>query len=142
MSAPAAEPMYLSLDDVVAIHRAAVLRMGRSPEPLRDPGLLESAITRARTAAHYEGADLVRQATLLAVSISQAQAFVDGNKRAGLASADIFLRLNGLAFTGDSLEFARQFGIVAGRASSLEDATDVFEAWLRERVGPRTEGRS
>ena len=78
-------------------------RMGAPPCPLLHPGKLESAINRPRWAAHYEGANLVRQAVLLAVGISQAQAFEEGNKRAGFASADAFLRLNGSAFVGDSI---------------------------------------
>jgi len=130
-----AEPRYLSLADVVAIHGFIMERMGDSA-PLRDEGALESAITRPRMAAYYDGADLVRQATLLAIGIAQAQAFVDGNKRAAYGAVRAFLRVNGLRFMGEPLELARQVEAVGERTGSLAGATDRFEAWLRERVGP------
>ena len=87
-------------------------------------------------AAYYDGADLVRQATLLAIGIAQAQAFVDGNKRAAYGAVRAFLRVNGLRFMGEPLELARQVEAVGERTGSLAGATDRFEAWLRERVGP------
>ncbi len=88
-------------------------------------------------AAHYESADIVRQAALLAVAISQAQAFVDGNKRTAYAASETFLEMNGFEFVGIPLEMAQQLEAVASREDSLDAATDRFEAWLRERVGPR-----
>jgi death-on-curing protein len=82
-------------------------------------------------AEHYDGADLVRQAALLAVGISQAQAFLDGNKRTALYSAVTFLEVNGCSLRFDDLEMARQLELVAERVDSLEAATDRFESWLR-----------
>jgi prophage maintenance system killer protein len=76
--------LELSLKDVVALHDAIMMWMGDPPCPLLHPDKLESAINRPRWAAHYEDANLARQAVLLAVGISQAQAFEQGNKRAGL----------------------------------------------------------
>lgn len=98
--------------------------------------MLESAVMRPRMAAFYEGADLVRQGVLLAVGISQPQAFVDGNKRAALAATDVFLILNGVRFAGDYLELARQIEAVAAPGLNAEDATNEFETWLRARVIP------
>jgi death-on-curing protein len=84
-------------------------------------------------AEHYESADVVRQAALLAVGISQAQAFLDGNKRTALFSAVTFLELNGWSLQFDDLELARQLEAVAERLDSLEAATDRFESWLRSQ---------
>jgi death on curing protein len=128
---------YLSVANVVALHRGIMIRLRRVPEALRDERLLESAIMRPRMAAHYEGADLLRQAALYAISISQAQTFVDGNKRAGYASADTFLRLNGYMYVGRPIELAQQLEAVASRDDDLESATSRFEEWLGERVAPR-----
>jgi death-on-curing protein len=89
---------------------------------------------RPRTAAYYEGADLVRQATLLAIGISQNQLFADGNKRTAFASLVAFLRLNDHAYIGGAIELAQQLELVAGRSGSLGAATDDFEAWLRDLV--------
>lgn len=72
---------YLSVDDVMALHREMMRRLGAFPAPLRDERLLESAVMRPQTAAYYEDADLVRQAALLAAGIIQNHPYVDGNKR-------------------------------------------------------------
>lgn len=126
---------YLNLADVLAIHARMMEGMGERPSPLRDEGLLESAITRPRMAAYYEGADLVRQAALLAVGISQNQPFIDGNKRTGYLAATTFLRVNGRPFTGEPLDLARELEAVATRTDSLDAATARFEAWLRAHTG-------
>ncbi|HEX2171571.1 MAG TPA: hypothetical protein VHL09_03910 [Dehalococcoidia bacterium] len=46
----------------------------------------------------------------------------------------VFLRVNGRPFRGDYLELTRQVEGVATRESCLSDATDRFEAWLRDHV--------
>jgi death-on-curing protein len=134
-----AEIRYLSLAEVLALHQAMMEKFGLAPSPLREEGMLESAIMRPRMAAYYSEADIIRQCTLLLIGISQAQAFLDGNKRTAFAACDVFLRLNGLAFTGDSVEFAIQLEAVAERPGGLEEATDRFEEWLRSQVHPREE---
>lgn len=111
--------------------------VSEAPNPLRDEGLLESAVMRPQMAAHYEGADIVRQAALLGIGISQAQAFLDGNKRTAYLALNTFLRMNGLSYTGDRIDLARQFEQFAERSSDPAEATDAFEAWLRELVQPR-----
>ncbi len=134
-----AEIRYLSLAEVLALHQAMMEKFGLAPSPLREEGMLELAIMRPRMAAYYSEADIIRQCTLLLIGISQAQAFLDGNKRTAFAACDVFLRLNGLAFTGDSVEFAIQLEAVAERPGGLEEATDRFEEWLRSQVHPREE---
>jgi death-on-curing protein len=125
---------HLTLARVIALHDEAMERTGSAYAPLRDEGLLESAINRPRVAEYYEGADLVRQATLLAIGISQNQPFVDGNKRTAYVSLLAFLRLNNHAFGGKPLDLARQLERVPERTGSLDQATDEFEAWLRDHV--------
>jgi len=128
---------YLSLADVLALHQAMMEKFGVGPAPLREEGLLESAIMRPRMAAYYNEVDLIRQAALLAVGISQAQAFLDGNKRTALAACDVFLRLNGITIGGDPIDLALQLEGVAERTDNLEAATDRFESWLRVNTRPR-----
>jgi death-on-curing protein len=127
---------YLTLADVVALHAEVMERLGQGANPLRDEGALASAISRPRMAAHYEDADVVRQAALLAVGISQAQAFLDGNKRTAFAVLFLFLSGNGSGFVGDSVQLGRQLEIVAERGGDRAAAEDAFEAWLRARVQP------
>jgi death-on-curing protein len=125
---------YLTVADVLAAHNAIMLTLGYRAEPLRDKGLLESALIRPQMAAYYEDADVIRQATLLATGIAQNQPFVDGNKRTAYIVCHTFLRANGLMFRGVPLEMADQLILLAERSDGLGPATSRFEAWLRERV--------
>lgn len=129
---------YLAPAEVIALHRQVMTGMGWSPAPLRSEALLESAVQRAQAAAYYGGADLVEQSCVLALGISQNQPFLDGNKRTALYSLIVFLRANGLDYTGDRFDIADQLVAVAERADSLEEATARFAAWVRERTAPFT----
>ena len=128
---------YPTVAEVIELHDRIMERTGARPEALRDEGLLESALMRAQTAAYYEGADLVAQAVLMAVGISQNQPFVDGNKRAAFVTLDVFLRVNGLEFRGDSLELAVRIEQIAKDRERRSEATLDFARWLRARVEPR-----
>ena len=130
------ETRHLGLGDVLALHSFVMRELGHAPSPLRDEGALEAAIMRPQMAAHYEDADLVRQCALLGIGISQAQAFIDGNKRTAFAAMRAFTGANGLIIRGDPMELARQLDAVADREVRLAEATDRFEAWLREHVRP------
>ena len=129
-----ASPYYLTALDVEALHVFIMEKTGDAPSPLRERSLLESAVMRPRMAAHYADADLIEQAALLAVGISQAQAFVDGNKRTAFLAADVFLRANGCRFAGNPLEMAEQLEAIATRKGSEEEATARFVDWLRRQV--------
>lgn len=128
---------YLTVAEVIELHDRIMERTGARPEALRDEGLLESALMRAQTAAFYEDADLVTQAVLMAVGISQNQPFVDGNKRAAFVTLDVFLRINGLEFQGASLELAMRIEQIAEDRERRAEATIDLAQWLRERVDPR-----
>jgi death-on-curing protein len=134
-----AQLRYPSLAEVIAIHERVMRGLGEAPRPLRDEGLLESALNRPPMAAYYEGADIVRQAIFLGTGISQAQAFLDGNKRTAFQTLDAFLWVNGWEFIGDPLELAKQFEQFAECSGDADAAIDAFEAWLRERVQSRGE---
>ena len=73
------ETRYLTALDGEALHVFIMEKTSDAPSLLRDRPLLESAVMRPQMAAYYADADLVEQCALLAVGISQAQAFVDGN---------------------------------------------------------------
>jgi len=132
---------YPSLAEVIAIHETVMRGLGEAPRPLRDEGLLESALKRPQMAVYYEGADIVRQATLLGTGISQAQAFLDGNKRTAFQTLDSFLWVNGWEYVGDGLDLARQLERFAERSADPDAAIDAFETWLGEFVQPRVGSR-
>jgi death-on-curing protein len=126
---------HLALADVLALHAYMMRATGWQPAPLRGGGeeLLESAAMRPSMAEHHAGADLLRQAAVLALGISQAGAFVHGNKRTAYIAGLTFLRANGrrIKLDNDGLALARELERVSERTDSLEAATDRFEAWLR-----------
>lgn len=130
--------IYIEAAEAIELHREAVDRTGTIYQGIRAQNELESALARPQMAAYDEEADLIRQATLLAVGISQNQPFVDGNKRASFAVAVTFLDANGILYDGRPIDFAKQLEAVAERTDSLDAATDRFEAWLRENTVPRT----
>jgi death-on-curing protein len=81
--------------------------------------------------------DPIRLATLLAVGISQSQAFVEGNTRTAYIAADAFLRLNGLRYAGDPLAMSDHLTEVAERTGDRKNAEADFASWLRPLVQPR-----
>ena len=127
------ETRYLTLSDVIAIHERMMQQLRLPPNPLRPDGTLESALNCPRMAAWDEEADVVHQAALLGTGISQAQAFLDGNKRTAYLVMVTFLRLNGFDYVGDRLELAQQFEAFALQSRDAQ-ALYNFELWLRMRV--------
>src|SRR5688572_4842287 len=86
---------FLTLDELVAIHRDQIERYGGSLG-VRDWGLLKSAI--AMPAATFGGqflhTDIYEMAAAYLFHIVQNHPFIDGNKRVGAVAADVFLTLN------------------------------------------------
>jgi death-on-curing protein len=130
---------YLTTEEVLHLHINIMEHTGSEPQGLRSSDGLASALNRAEAAAYYAGADLIGQAARLAIGISRSQAFVEGNKRTAYAVATVFLDLNGSEFDGDPITFAQLLDDLADPSVTDQDADDRFEAWLRDRVIPRTE---
>jgi death-on-curing protein len=85
---------FLDLDDVVSLARAL---LGDSA-PIRDIGLLGSAVARPQTTAFGEDAypDIWTKAAALLHSIVRNHALVDGNTRLGWLATAVFLEINGV----------------------------------------------
>ena len=82
---------------------------------------------RAVNRAVYTGDDLARIAAAYAFGISQAHAFVDGNKRTAFVTAVTFLRLNGYGFRPDPVE-----GVLTMERLAMGEVDEVaFADWLR-----------
>jgi len=128
---------YLTIEQVITLHKRVLEGMGWHAAPLRSEHLLASAIQRAQAATFYGGADLVEQACVMAVGISQNQPFLDGNKRTATHCLVVFLDINGIDYVGDEFDLADQVLATAEREGSLEEATLQFASWLRERIVTR-----
>jgi len=124
------EPVWLRADAVVLLHDEQLAIFG-GPAGLRDAGLLDSALARARNAWAYGEEDLCMLAALYAGGIMQNHPFVDGNKRAGFLAAYVFLDVNGLELNAPEVEVVtRCLALAAGEIGEAE-----FAEWLRGNVG-------
>lgn len=118
---------YLTLEDVLDLHRELIRRWGGT-QGIRDPGLLEAALYRPQT-GYYPS--LVDEASALWESLSQNHAFLDGNKRIAFAATYVFLRINGRRITADNA-VAEEF--ILGLYERREVRFDVLRAWLLENT--------
>lgn len=86
------DPEFLTLED--AFDLIEVLKIG----PIRDLGLLDSALARPRSSAfgHDAYATPELKASALLHSLINNHPLVDGNKRLAWISTMVFLRINGL----------------------------------------------
>jgi death-on-curing protein len=91
------EPLFLTLEEVRAIHRDEIERHGGTLG-VRDNGLLESAVAAPQSGfgGHYLHSDLYEMAAAYLFHLVQNHPFLDGNKRVGVATALMFLTMNGV----------------------------------------------
>jgi death-on-curing protein len=106
--------------EVLIIHAKATEQFGGSAG-LRDEPALEAALAAAENRYLYEVADIATCAATYAFHLTQAHAFVDGNKRVAAAVAEIFLELNGAHLNATNDELVDVFlAIAAGHMSRAE----------------------
>jgi death on curing protein len=91
---------YLDLEDLMAL----AARLLGEPVPVRDVGLLGSAVARPQTTLWGEDAypDVWTKAAALLQSIIKGHPLVDGNKRLGWLATAVFLELNGVPISDAS----------------------------------------
>lgn len=120
--------------DVLMVHAQLIAETGGG-SGLRDEGALESALAAVKNRVYYEQADLFTCAATYAYHLTQAHAFVDGNKRIAAAIAETFLETNGvqLNLTNDEL-VALFLGIASGNISRAQ-----VEAVFKEQVSYKAE---
>ena len=117
-------PIFLSLGEVLEIHRDQVERYGGDPG-IRDLGLLQSALAMpaAGFGGRYLHTDLFEMAAYL-FHITQNHPFIDGNKRTGAVASLVFLPLNGVELEADEEGLEKT---VLGVAEGKVDKTAVAE---------------
>ncbi len=111
-------PIFLSLAEVLEIHRDQSERYGGDPG-IRDLGLLQSAL--AMPAAGFGGkylhSDLIEMSAAYLFHIVQNHPFLDGNKRTGTVAAVVFLSLNGIELEADEAQLEKLvFYVAQGKA--------------------------
>ena len=127
----AKEPVWVTYEQVIAIHSRQLRRFGGAPG-LRDEGLLRSAIERPANKWHYEQAELPELAAAyafgLAKNLAKNHAFVDGNKRIAFMTMMTFLRKNDVRFAPDPAHATAMIMALAAGEVSEESLT----RWIRD----------
>ncbi|MCW5557894.1 MAG: type II toxin-antitoxin system death-on-curing family toxin [Verrucomicrobiae bacterium] len=121
-------PKVLRLAEVYGLHQRALREHGGS-DGVREPGLVESALGSAENTFWYGNGDLAAIAAAYAFHLAESQAFVDGNKRVGIAAALVFLAMNGLKYpeqADDSLYHA--LIEISEKRQTKADLAELFRA--------------
>jgi death on curing protein len=121
--------IFLDKSAVLEIQTQLIERYG-GIHGLRDEGALESALMAAENRAYYENAPIEILAATYAYHLSQAHAFLDGNKRIAAAVAGVFLELNGAWLDASQDEIIELFLDIAASHLSREDVERKFAEWL------------
>ena len=128
-------PLFLSLDEMLALHADQVRRYGGGVG-VRDLELLKSALAMP-SAGHrgdYLHSNLFEMAAAYLFHIVRNHPFVDGNKRAGLIAAVAFLGLNGLRIESDPDPlYELAMGVAEGEIGKAEIAVFLREHAVKRR---------
>ena len=120
--------VFLTLGEILEIHRDQISRYG-GQGGIRDVGLLKSAtaMPAAGIRDRYLHQDLYEMAAAYLFHIVRDHPFIDGNKRAGIVAALVFLSMNGyeLIVSEKSLEDLVQ-GVAQGKINK-EMITEYFQ---------------
>jgi len=124
------EPRWISKHALLLLHGESLAEHG-GLTGIRDDGLLDSALGRPVNQHAYGGvSDVIQLAAAYAFGIARNHPFADGNKRAALIAAGLFLSLNGNRLAADKIEAYRVTLALAAGDASEED----FATWLRRNT--------
>lgn len=123
--------LYLSVEQILLLHQAQLEKFGGG-SGLRDRGGLESAAARPTMTFGGEDLypDLPAKAAALMHSLVMNHPFLDDNKRAGAAAAELFILLNGFRLEATDAEFEEI--ILTVTRGELE--ADALAIWFRQRI--------
>lgn len=119
--------VYLTLAEVIEAHRQLIEEFGGSAG-IRDQKALEAAVFRPQ-AGYYNG--VVEEAAALMESLVNNHPFIDGNKRAGFAATDTFLRINGFYLEVKALD-ASDF--MTQRIANSTFCFNVIRDWIASHI--------
>jgi len=134
---PRGEPIWLSREEVVAIHELQLEQHG-GLSGLRDAGALESALALPRHQWHYKAADsVVACAAAYGFAIAKNHAFSDGNKRTAFQTMFVFLALNGVDLVASEPDAVITMLDIA--TGEMDEA--ALAGWLRANTKARRRRR-
>jgi len=97
---------------------------------LRDESALESALATVENRIFYEGIDIITCAATYAYHLTQAHAFIDGNKRIAAAVSEIFLEINGINLNATNDQIVDLFLSIASGGKSRNAVEQIFLRWV------------
>ena len=123
------DPEFLTLDEVLELHGDQIARYGGDPG-IRDAGLIDAAVAMPRQSfgGQFLHETLFDMAAAYAFHLAESQAFVDGNKRAGLSAAYAFLALNGYRLVENSDQLYRAMLAIGTHDLDKAGLAEVFRA--------------
>jgi death on curing protein len=126
---------FLTLSEVLLIYEDQIRRYGGS-YGVRDLSLLSSAVyvPQSTFEKHYLHKTIPEMAAAYAFHICNNHALIDGNKRLALASALVFLDINGFDFDCSEDDIYRIMMEVAGSSMSKAELTEKFIRYSRQRT--------
>jgi death-on-curing protein len=119
---------YLTLGEVLALHRRILSESGGSPG-VRDLAAIASAVSQPRVSVGGKDAylSLIEKAAALGYSLVRNHAFIDGNKRIAHAAMEVFLVMNGMELSATVDDQERfMVALAAGEVSR-----EALIEWLR-----------
>jgi death-on-curing protein len=127
-----AEPRWIGKRALLLLHEESLAQFGGA-RGIRDEGLLESALARARnTWAYRAGATTAELAAAYGYGLAMNHAFVDGNKRAAFLSIGLFLAANGHRLKAGKADATNTMLAVA--AGALDECG--LAAWIEANIEP------
>jgi death-on-curing protein len=124
------EPRFLTLKEVLYLHDDSLVRFGGS-RGIGDVGLVESALGAAQNEFWYGRGDLYQIAAAYGFHLAEAQAFVDANKRTGVAAALTFLKVNGIRVPEDDGSIYQPLIDISNKRKDKARLPSFFASWLK-----------
>ncbi|HBP63284.1 MAG TPA: type II toxin-antitoxin system death-on-curing family toxin [Desulfosporosinus sp.] len=122
---------FLRVENVIMFHEKIIKETGGSAG-IRDRGLIESALNRAFMT--YDGKDLYpsifEKISVIAHSLISNHGFVDGNKRIGVATMVIMLKMNNVKVCYTQKEL---IDLGLGTAEGFMREKDILN-WIKEHI--------
>ncbi len=119
--------IFLPIDVIININRHQTRLFG-GMHKIRDLNLLESAVARPQTIINgiFAYPNTNTMAAVYAHGIIKNHPFIDGNKRTGMATATIFLDLNGYEVTLSNNDIVDLGVALAVSEISYEQIAEIF----------------
>ncbi|MNO53509.1 Toxin Doc [compost metagenome] len=119
----------LSLEQILKFHTRIIQATGGS-DGVRDLGLIESALRKAE--ATFDGQELydgnVNKISVITFSLIKNHGFIDGNKRIGVATMLLLLRLNEISIRYEQEEVV-ELGLKTAEGKFREEN---IQRWIEE----------